>query len=146
MYNYDMFQGVMYDIDISKPVGKRICNVMYKGKPLSDTQVLVLALNNYRYGGLASSSMISNKSEDLVYNSGLAIRDLISDYVVKKGTIMPVCDNNWKIIGADLSDRDAQRIYALVQKGVIQLPTSSDGRTPNIESLNADDLRMKKVL
>ncbi|WP_320130328.1 5'-nucleotidase C-terminal domain-containing protein [uncultured Sphaerochaeta sp.] len=146
MYNYDMFQGVAYDIDVSKPVGQRICNVIYKGKPLSDSQVLVLALNNYRYGGLSSSGLISSKSEDLVYNSGLAIRDLISDYVVKHGTIMPSCDNNWKLIGADLSDKDAQRIYALVRDGKIMLPTSSDGRTPNIEALNANDLRMKKIL
>jgi 2',3'-cyclic-nucleotide 2'-phosphodiesterase (5'-nucleotidase family) len=146
MYNYDMFQGVAYDIDISKPVGQRICNVMYKGKALADSQVLVLALNNYRYGGLASSGMISNKSEDLVYNTGMAIRDLISDYVVKQGTIMPKCDNNWKIIGYNLSDKDAEKIYAMVRDGKIKLPTSTDGRTPNIESLNAEELRSQKLL
>ena len=90
--------------------------------------------------------MISNKSEDLVYNSGLAIRDLISDYVVKQGTVMPKCDNNWKIIGISLTDKDAEKIYKMVRDGKITLPTSTDGRTPNIAPLNADELREQKVL
>lgn len=146
LYNYDMFAGVDYDIDISKPVGQRIVNLVYKGAPLHDDQELVLALNNYRYGGLSGSGMISGKPEDLVYNTGLAIRDLISDYVTKKGTIMPECDNNWRIIGADLNDPDAEMIYQLVRNGVLSIPVSEDGRTPNIAALNANDLRAQGKL
>ena len=39
MYNYDMFAGVNYEIDISKPVGQRIVNVTYKGAPLAGRPV-----------------------------------------------------------------------------------------------------------
>lgn len=141
LYNYDMFAGVDYDIDISKPAGQRIVNVVYKGAPLHDSQELVLALNNYRYGGLSSAGKISDKPDDLVYNTGLAIRDLISDYVVKMGTIMPECDDNWHIIGADLNDPDAELIYQMVRDGALAIPVSEDGRTPNIAALNANDLR-----
>ena len=56
MYNYDEFAGVNYEIDISKPAGSRIQNVTYQGKPLADDQTLVLALNNYRYGGLVAAA------------------------------------------------------------------------------------------
>ena len=146
MYNYDMFAGVSYDIDISKPLGQRIVNVTYKGKPLSDDQILVLALNNYRYGGLSTSNMISNKPDDLVYNSGLAIRDLISEYVVKAGVLMPSCDNNWKIIGIDLNNPDAEKVYQLVRDGKIKIPTSEDGRTPNIASLNVNNLKKQGLI
>ncbi len=141
LYNYDMFAGVDYQIDISKPAGQRIVNVMYKGAPLADDQVLTLALNNYRYGGLSSAGMISSKPEDLVYNKGLAIRDLISDYVTSQGTIMPVVDNNWEIIGVSLDDPDAQKIYQLIRDGKVEIPVSADGRTPNVGSVNANTLR-----
>lgn len=146
LYNYDMFAGVKYDIDISKPVGHRIVNVVYKGAPLHDDQELVLALNNYRYGGLSGAGLISSSPDALVYNSGLAIRDLISDYVAKKGTIMPEVDNNWKIIGADLNDVDAELIYKMIRDGSIKIPTSEDGRTPNIKALNAIELRQSGVI
>lgn len=141
LYNYDMFAGVTYDIDISKPAGKRIVNVMYKGAPLKDDQKLVLALNNYRYGGLSSSGLISDKSEDLVYNSGKAIRDLISNYVSQQGTIMPKCDNNWKIIGINIDKAKAEKIYQKVRSGEIKIPTSEDGRTPNVKSLNINSVK-----
>ena len=144
MYNYDMFAGVNYEIDISKPVGSRIQNVTYKGQPLSDTETLVLALNNYRYGGLVSAGLI--KAEDVVYEGG-AVRDMITDYVASlDGPLMPEVDNNWKIVGADLDDPQKDLIYEKVRSGEIQIPTSEDGRTPNIASLNGPALRAAGIL
>lgn len=139
MYNYDEFAGVNYEIDISKPAGSRIQNVTYQGKPLSDTQTLVLALNNYRYGGLVTAGLLNES--DVVYEGG-AIRDMITDYVAAlKTPLMPECDNNWKIVGADLNDPQKDLIYEKVRSGELTVPTSEDGRTPNIASLNGPALR-----
>ncbi|MEA4942782.1 MAG: 5'-nucleotidase C-terminal domain-containing protein [Oscillibacter sp.] len=139
MYNYDEFAGVNYEINISKPVGSRIQNVTYQGKPLSDTQTLVLALNNYRYGGLVTAGLL--KESDVVYEGG-AIRDMITDYVAAlKTPLMPKCDNNWKIVGANLNDPQKDLIYEKVRSGELTVPTSEDGRTPNIASLNGPALR-----
>lgn len=139
MYNYDEFAGVNYEIDISKPAGSRIQNVTYQGKPLSDSQTLVLALNNYRYGGLVTAGLLNES--DVVYEGG-AIRDMITDYVAAlKTPLMPECDNNWKIVGADLNDPQKDLIYEKVRSGEISVPTSEDGRTPNIASLNGPALR-----
>lgn len=144
MYNYDEFAGVNYEIDISKPDGQRIQNVTYQGKPLSDTQTLVLALNNYRYGGLVSAGLL--KESDVVYEGG-AVRDMITEYVVAlKGPLTPECDNNWKIVGADLNDPQRDLIYEKVRSGEIAIPTSEDGRTPNVASLNGPALRAAGVL
>ena len=139
MYNYDMFAGVGYDIDISKPAGSRIVNVTYQGKPLADDQTLVLALNNYRYGGLVGAGLINEA--DVVYEGG-AVRDMITDYVAKLGKpLEPVCDNNWKIVGADLNDPQKDLIYEKVRSGELSIPASEDGRTPNVASLNGPALR-----
>ena len=144
MYNYDEFAGVNYEIDISKPKGQRIQNVTYQGKPLSDTQTLVLALNNYRYGGLVSAGLLNES--DVVYEGG-AVRDMITDYVASlQGPLMPECDNNWKIVGADLSDPQKDLIYEKVRSGEIAIPVSEDGRTPNVASLNGPALRASGVL
>lgn len=144
MYNYDEFAGVNYEIDISKPEGQRIQNVTYQGKPLSDTQTLVLALNNYRYGGLVSAGLLNES--DVVYEGG-AVRDMITDYVASLGgPLMPECDNNWKIVGADLNDPQKDLIYEKVRSGEIAIPTSEDGRTPNVASLNGPALRASGVL
>ena len=150
MYNYDMFAGVGYEIDISKPEGERIVNLTYKGQPLAPEQELVLALNNYRYGGLVTAGMID--PANLVFDSTIdladtpAVRDLISVYAQEKGELVPHCDDNWRIVGADLNDPDAEEIYQLVRQGVIPIPASEDGRTPNVKSLNADEIRAQGLL
>lgn len=150
MYNYDMFAGVNYEIDISKPAGERIVNLTFNGEPLGEDRELVLALNNYRYGALLNGGLI--KDENKVFDSTTAfpdtpsVRDLITVYAQEKGELTPNCDNNWKIVGADLNDEDAQLIYEMIEKGEIEIPTSEDGRTPNVQSINADDLREEGII
>jgi 2',3'-cyclic-nucleotide 2'-phosphodiesterase/3'-nucleotidase len=56
-YNYDMAQGVDYEIDLTQPPGQRIRNLRWHGKPLDDDQPLRIAVNNYRAGGSGGYSM-----------------------------------------------------------------------------------------
>lgn len=151
LYNYDMFAGIDYEIDISKPTGERIVNVMYHGEPLADDQELVLALNNYRYGALLTMGLL--KSENLVFDSTIdmadtpAVRDMISMYVAELGGVLePVCDHNWQIIGADLEDPAKDIIYDMIRNGDIEIPTSEDGRTLNVKSINANELREAGII
>ena len=49
IYNYDMFAGVNYEVNISKEAGNRIENLTYTdGKEVKDTDVIYLTVNNYR--------------------------------------------------------------------------------------------------
>ncbi|MGH2252020.1 5'-nucleotidase C-terminal domain-containing protein, partial [Enterococcus faecalis] len=57
VYNYDMISGVDYKIDISKPVGERIGDAKIDGQPLDPAKEYTIAMNNYRYGGLASQAI-----------------------------------------------------------------------------------------
>ncbi len=151
LYNYDMFAGVNYQIDISKPVGKRIVNVTYKGAPLKDDEKLVLALNNYRYGGLSAAGLISSDPADVVYDSAAtasvpAVRDMISEYVAKQGSIMPKTDKNWEIIGFDFNYVGADKVYDMIRKGEISIPSSADGRTSNVKAVNMNELAKAGVI
>lgn len=151
LYNFDMFAGVDYEIDISKPVGERIVNLMFDGQPLEADTELVLALNNYRYGALLGMDLLSE--DDLVFDSTIeladtpAVRDLISVYVQEMGgELSPVCDDNWRIVGVDLEDPQKDLIYEMLRNGELTVPVSEDGRTPNVASVNANDLREEGVL
>ncbi len=138
-YNYDMFAGVDYEIDISKPVGKRIVELKYKGKTLKDTQILKLAVNNYRYSGLIKEKIIHNK--EYLNSDPKTIRSYIKDYIQEQQTMQPVVDNNWRIIGANLKHPQREKIIKMVREGKITIPVSKHGRTINVKSLNVHELK-----
>src|SRR2546423_3794842 len=46
-FNFDVAQGVSYDIDLTKPFGQRIQNLKFKGQPLSPTQRLRVVTTTY---------------------------------------------------------------------------------------------------
>lgn len=149
MSNYDTFQGVDYEIDISKPEGKRIVNVTYKGKPLKDKQKLVLALNNYRFSNLCNDGYLDR--DNLIYDSAAtgdfaAVRDMIAQYVKENGSVSPQTDNNWRITGYDFSDPAAQTVYQMIRDGKILIPSSADGRTTNVEAVNVNKLRAEGII
>ena len=67
-YNYDMAQGVDYEIDLTQPPGQRIRNLRWHGKPLDDNQPLRIAVNNYRAGGSAGYSMFRGAKIRLAFS------------------------------------------------------------------------------
>ena len=95
-YNFDIAEGVTYDLDISKPVGQRIQNLRFHGQPLSPTKKLRLATNNYRVNGGGGYTMY--KDAPVVYRSSEEIRELIIDWVERNKTIPVTPNNNWRII------------------------------------------------
>lgn len=137
-YNYDMFAGVKYKIDIAKPAGERITDLTFKGKPVQDEDKFKLAINNYRYNGLKDMGIISG--EKYFDSDPATIRGYIKDYIKEKGTMEPKVDNNWEIVGVDLNHPLRDTIIDLVKAGEIEVPKSEDGRTPNVKSLNVNEL------
>ena len=69
-FNYDMAQGVNYEIDLTQPEGQRIRDLTWKGKPLAPDQKLRIAINNYRYGGAAGYSMFKGAQDSLAIVRG----------------------------------------------------------------------------
>lgn len=145
-YNYDMFSGVNYEIDITKPAGSRITNATYKGQPIDDNKVYKLAVNNYRFGTLLSLKLVTNEDKyydsQALYGDAGRVRDLIVKYVQEnlKGKVVPKVDNNWKIVGANYTHALRDEIIAKVREGKITIPTSMDGRTLNVKALNVGDV------
>ncbi|HTB20329.1 MAG TPA: 5'-nucleotidase C-terminal domain-containing protein [Bryobacteraceae bacterium] len=95
-YNYDMAQGVDYEIDLTQPAGQRIRNLRWHGKPLEDSQPLRIAVNNYRAGGSAGYSMF--RGAQVIWRSPDEIRDLVIQYYSQHQTLPAQPDNNWRVV------------------------------------------------
>lgn len=95
-YNYDVAEGVSYDLDISKPVGQRIENLRFGGRPLSPVRKLRLATNNYRISGGAGYTMF--KGAPVIERSSKELREMIIDWVSRKGQIPVAPTNNWRLL------------------------------------------------
>ncbi|HZE68701.1 MAG TPA: 5'-nucleotidase C-terminal domain-containing protein [Pyrinomonadaceae bacterium] len=95
-YNFDVAEGVTYDLNISKPFGQRIENLRFQGQPVSPMQKFRLATNNYRVNGGGGYTMYKNAP--VVYRSSEEIRDLIIDWVERHKTIPTEPTNNWRIV------------------------------------------------
>ena len=95
-YNYDMAQGVDYEIDLTQPVGHRIRNLRWHGKPLDDSQPLRIAVNNYRAGGSGGYAMF--RGAKITWRSPDEIRDLMIQYYTEQKTLPAHPDNNWRVV------------------------------------------------
>ena len=95
-YNFDIAEGVNYELDISKPIGQRIQNLTFKGQPVKPDQKFRLATNNYRVNGGGGYEMY--KAAPVVYRSSEEIRELIIDWLEKHKTVPTEPNNNWKLV------------------------------------------------
>jgi 2',3'-cyclic-nucleotide 2'-phosphodiesterase/3'-nucleotidase len=95
-YNFDIAEGVTYELDISKPAGQRIQNLRFRNQPLSPTRKLRLATNNYRVNGGGGYTMYKNAP--VVYRSSEEIRELIIDWLERNKTVPVKANNNWRLV------------------------------------------------
>lgn len=95
-YNYDVIDGVKYEIDVTKPKGQRVINLTkMDGTPVKPNDKFIIATNNYRAGG--SGGLAELKDIKPIVDSPFENRQILMDYIADQGTINPEPDNNWRI-------------------------------------------------
>lgn len=95
-YNYDMWEGIEYRIDITRPIGDRIVMLQYKGQPVDMTRHYEVVMNNYRAGGGGNYFMFQGK--EVVRDIPTDMSELIANYILERGVITATCDHNWTVI------------------------------------------------
>lgn len=95
-FNYDMWEGIEYEINISKPFGERITKLSRNGHPLDLEQEYEVVMNNYRAAGGGNYFMFQDKP--VVREIPTEVSELLADYIHKKGTIHATLNHNWKVV------------------------------------------------
>ncbi|WP_239984671.1 bifunctional metallophosphatase/5'-nucleotidase [Lentibacillus sediminis] len=95
-YNYDMWEGITYTINVAKPVGSRIEDVRYQGEPLEENRTYKVVLNNYRASGGGNYIMFQHKP--VVKEIQKDAVALIYGYFEKYGTVKAKATRNFTVI------------------------------------------------
>ncbi|MBT3225377.1 MAG: bifunctional 2',3'-cyclic-nucleotide 2'-phosphodiesterase/3'-nucleotidase [Deltaproteobacteria bacterium] len=105
-YNFDVIDGVSYEIDITqpqryaakkgvvKPTAHRIKNLMFDGKPVKATDKFLIATNNYRAGGGGNFPGLDGST--VIIEAPQTNRQVLVDYIFYKKIINPSADQNWR--------------------------------------------------
>lgn len=105
-YNFDVIDGVNYQIDISQPArydgecqrvnpqSERIKNLTFKGKSIDENATFLVATNNYRaYGGKFAGTGDSH----IAFASPDENRSVLANWISAQKEIHPAADNNWRL-------------------------------------------------
>lgn len=96
-YNYDMYEGIEYVIDLEQPVGSRITKLNYQGKPILAEDQLEIVTNQYRAVGGGNYEMFG--PEKIVKEIPIDMTELIADYLKEHPVIEATVNHNFKVIG-----------------------------------------------
>lgn len=98
-YNYDMWEGISYVLNIANPVGDRVQQLEYEGKPLNLEEEFDVVMNNYRAGGGGNYTMYQNKP--IIKDIPMDMAELITNYILERKTVQATVNHNWKVIADD---------------------------------------------
>lgn len=95
-YNYDMYQGINYVLDISRPVGQRVVNLTYHGQPIDPNGSYEVVANQYRAGGGGNFAMFGQSK--VIRENQKDMTELIADYLQAHPSIDATVDNNFQVV------------------------------------------------
>lgn len=93
-YNFDSAGGLVYTVDVTKPVGERVdIKSMADGTPLDPAKEYNVAVTSYRASGggglMAKAGVDTGKIEERIVEIYPEFRKILYDYLLEKGAIDP---------------------------------------------------------
>jgi 2',3'-cyclic-nucleotide 2'-phosphodiesterase/3'-nucleotidase len=120
-YNFDSAAGIIYEVDVTKPVGERIrIKSMADGKPFSLEAMYRVAVNSYRGNGggelLTKGAGIPREEleERVISSTDIDLRFYMLNYIEMRQNIDPQRLNHWKFVPDHWANVAAKRDYKLL--------------------------------
>lgn len=95
-YNYDMWGGLNYLIDVSKPIGQRVVKLDYKNNHIDVNRSYDVVINSYRARGGGAFDMFKNRQ--VVKEIPIDVSELIVNYILKRKVIEANTKSSWKVV------------------------------------------------
>ncbi|KIL45875.1 bifunctional metallophosphatase/5'-nucleotidase [Jeotgalibacillus soli] len=99
-YNYDMWEGITYTINVSKPIGERIVELMIEDEKQNASGRYHVVMNNYRAGGGGDYSMF--KGKPIIKEILTDMAELLADHLEHHKKIKATVNNNWQVTQSSL--------------------------------------------
>ncbi|MCP1135735.1 bifunctional metallophosphatase/5'-nucleotidase [Paenibacillus polysaccharolyticus] len=94
-YNYDMWAGIEYELNISKPVGSRVVKLERDGKQLEMDGTYSVVMNSYRAAGGGDYAMYPGKK--VLHEGATDMAALVEDFIRRHHPLQVREVNNWKV-------------------------------------------------
>ena len=98
-YNYDMFDGINYTIDVAQPFGERIVALSYQGKTVKDDDTFTITVNNYRASGGGKYEMVKEAKTLETYQEDMV--EIMMDYFKRHPKVKVEHKNNITLINSN---------------------------------------------
>lgn len=107
VFNFDVIDGVTYQVDVTQPAkynidgtianesASRIINLQYNGKPVDPNQEFIVVTNNYRASG--GGNFPGVRGSQYIIDAPDENRQILMNYISSNKEINPSIDNNWSI-------------------------------------------------
>lgn len=92
-YNWDVIDGIEYEIDITQPTGERIVDPNYQGEPLTSDQNFLVVTNNHRASGGGSFPHLDGST--IVYSTPTTHQEILIEFLDVNEPVE--ANNNWRI-------------------------------------------------
>lgn len=117
-YNFDSAAGIIYEVDVSKPVGERISiKSMADGTAFALEKKYKVAINSYRGSGggghLVIGAGISKEelSKRILNSTTKDLRYFMMKWIEKNKTITPQTFGNWKVVPTEWWKKAKKKDY-----------------------------------
>jgi len=94
-YNYDMWAGIDYELNISQPVGSRVVKLEREGKPLGMAKKYSVVMNSYRAAGGGDYAMYPGKK--VLHEGATDMAALVEDFIRRHHPLQVREVHNWKV-------------------------------------------------
>jgi 2',3'-cyclic-nucleotide 2'-phosphodiesterase/3'-nucleotidase len=95
-YNYDMYEGINYTIDLKQPSGERITQLTFHDQSIKPEQELEVVVNQYRAVGGGNYAMFA--PEKIIREIQIDMTELIADYLKQHPVLDAETNQNFKVI------------------------------------------------